>query len=278
VNKKLSIITINLNNAVGLKKTIESVVNQSYYQFEYIIIDGASIDDSVGVINMFKDKIDYWVSEKDNGIYHAMNKGILKACGEYCIFLNSGDLLVDNILDNVFSLDFNEDIIYGNAIFEDKDGPININQGCGKSSLSFYDFYSDTIRHQSAFIKRRLFDEYGLYDESFSIVSDWYFFIKAIIFGDATCQYRNINISHFDIGGIGTNFTQQHKEERETVFRKLLPEKVIIDYENFHIMKQQFEMLSKETARYRHRFLLADKLLSAIKFLINVAKDGIPFK
>ena len=88
---KLSVITINFNNRDGLRKTIESVVNQTYNDFEYIIIDGGSTDGSVDVIKEYADRIDYWVSEPDKGIYNAMNKGIDVAKGEYCIFMNSGD-------------------------------------------------------------------------------------------------------------------------------------------------------------------------------------------
>ena len=88
---KLSIITVNYNNVKGLVDTIESIVNQTNNDFEYIIIDGGSMDGSVDVIKRYIDKIDYWVSEKDHGIYHAMNKGIKVATCEYCIFMNSGD-------------------------------------------------------------------------------------------------------------------------------------------------------------------------------------------
>ena len=87
---KLSVITINYNNRDGLHKTIASVVNQSWREFEYIVIDGGSTDGSVDVIKSFADRIDYWVSEPDKGIYNAMNKGIDVAQGEYCIFINSG--------------------------------------------------------------------------------------------------------------------------------------------------------------------------------------------
>ena len=83
---KLSIITINFNNAEGLKKTMESVFSQSFNDFEYLIIDGGSTDGSVEIIKQNK-KINYWISEKDNGIYDAMNKGILKSFGNYLLFL-----------------------------------------------------------------------------------------------------------------------------------------------------------------------------------------------
>ena len=88
---RLSIITINYNNREGLRKTIESVVNQTYRNFEYIIIDGGSTDGSVEVVKEYADRISYWVSEPDNGIYNAMNKGVLAANGKYIQFLNSGD-------------------------------------------------------------------------------------------------------------------------------------------------------------------------------------------
>ena len=86
-----SIITINYNNSEGLRQTIDSVVSQTYHEYEYIVIDGGSTDGSVDIIGFFSDKVDYWVSEKDRGIYHAMNKGVAQAHGDYCIFMNSGD-------------------------------------------------------------------------------------------------------------------------------------------------------------------------------------------
>lgn len=93
---KLSIITINYDNKEGLLKTILSVVNQINHDYEYIIIDGGSNDGSVDIIKDYADKIDYWVSSKDKGIYNAMNKGIDVAKGEYCIFMNSGDTFYDS--------------------------------------------------------------------------------------------------------------------------------------------------------------------------------------
>ena len=100
---KLSIITINLNNASGLEKTIQSVINQTYKDFEFIVIDGASTDGSVEVIKKYSSGINYWVSESDTGIYNAMNKGIRKAQGEYCLFLNSADYLFSpNLISAVY--------------------------------------------------------------------------------------------------------------------------------------------------------------------------------
>lgn len=88
---KYSIITVNLNNANGLKETIDSIVNQTCCDYEYLIIDGGSTDDSLSIIKQYKDQIDYWVSEPDKGIFNAMNKGINVSHGDYLIFMNSGD-------------------------------------------------------------------------------------------------------------------------------------------------------------------------------------------
>src|SRR5687768_8039033 len=119
---KVSIITINLNNAADLKLTIESILNQTYKDFEFIIIDGGSTDGSLDLIKQNEDKITSWISEKDKGIFNAMNKGILKATGEYLIMLNAGDLFHDpKVLQDIFEgKNHTEDILYGNALLESK--------------------------------------------------------------------------------------------------------------------------------------------------------------
>src|SRR5690348_17657794 len=107
---KLSIITINLNNVKGLQKTMESVFAQTFTDYEYIIIDGGSTDGSVSEIKKHQNKLVYWISENDKGIYNAMNKGIVKANGEYILFMNSGDYLyTDNTIKEVFQKSNNED-------------------------------------------------------------------------------------------------------------------------------------------------------------------------
>ena len=104
MRSKLSIITVNRNNAGGLKKTIDSVTAQTYTGFEFIIIDGASEDDSPRIIREHAGRLSYWISEPDNGTYDAMNKGIRAATGEYCLFLNSGDFLIHpGVLEEIFN-------------------------------------------------------------------------------------------------------------------------------------------------------------------------------
>jgi glycosyltransferase involved in cell wall biosynthesis len=149
---KLSIISININNKNGLRKTIESVVNQNFTNFEYIVIDGGSSDGSVEIIKEFEDKISYWISEPDKGIYNAMNKGIQVAKGEYLLFLNSGDWLVDEVKlsDVIENLNVFDLIIYDLFFVEEhnqsrKKHPVDI-------TLSY--IIEKTISHPSTFIKR----------------------------------------------------------------------------------------------------------------------------
>src|ERR1700749_5163063 len=120
MNPLLSIITINYNDSEGLGTTINSVKHQNYRPIEFIIIDGGSTDGSKELIEKNISIVDHWVSEKDEGIYHAMNKGIQKAKGEYLLFLNSGDYLNDsNTLAILIADHHNEDIIYGDIFMKE---------------------------------------------------------------------------------------------------------------------------------------------------------------
>lgn len=179
---KLSIITINYNNKIGLQKTIDSVISQTFKDYEWIIIDGGSTDGSKELIEKYSSYITYWISEPDKGIYNAMNKGIKVAKGEYLQFLNSGDALYSNIIiDELFKYNIYGDIIYGNAIFLKKDKTQFLVTPPKKISLSYF-VSGHVINHQSTFIKKELFDN-NPYNENFQLVSDWEFEIKQAILG-----------------------------------------------------------------------------------------------
>ena len=187
---KVSIVTINYNNVEGLKKTLSSVFEQSYRDIEHIIIDGGSTDGSVDAIKeyvaanpsndpFFKHTIN-WVSEKDSGIYNAMNKGIRKANGAYVQILNSGDIfanldVVERIVAEIEKVEYPE-LFYGNMIKKDyATGKI-----LGKSKeveYSLRQYYTSTMNHDCCYIRRDVYDKYGLYDESLKIVSDWKWFL-----------------------------------------------------------------------------------------------------
>ncbi|MDR2593218.1 MAG: glycosyltransferase [Fibromonadaceae bacterium] len=220
---KLSIITINRNNANGLKQTLASVAEQTFKDFEHIVIDGASTDDSVDVIKKFP-HIAYYVSESDNGRYDAMNKGIKQAKGEYCLFLNSGDYLASQtVLEQVFLNSFNEDIIYGNILFKNLEGSIQKIAKPKDFSISF--FIEDTFGHPSSFTKTELLIKLKGYRTDMSIVSDWAFFLEAIYVYGASYKYLPIFISVFITDGIcsDTNNIPLIQAEREKVWKDLFP-------------------------------------------------------
>jgi glycosyltransferase involved in cell wall biosynthesis len=233
---KLSIITVNLNNHSGLRKTIDSVVNQTYADYEYIIIDGSSSDRSLEVIKEYLDKIDYWVSESDKGIYNAMNKGIKKAKGDYCYFLNSGDFLYSNdTLEKVFNLCDESDIIYGDILVTSSQNSWVLKH---PPDLSFLYFYTREICHQAAFIKRCLFDENGFYNESLKVVSDWEFFLKTIILSVSKYKHVNLIISVYTTGGFGYQNPQLYLAERQQVLEVNFPKLILKDYE---VYKSNYE-------------------------------------
>ena len=227
---KLSIITINYNHKEGLLKTIKSVVNQTYHDIEYIVIDGGSTDGSVDVVKQYEDSISYWISEPDCGIYNAMNKGVAKATGEYCLFLNSGDSLhgTDSILEFVSKLS-GEDLLMGRVMcipsgriaWDDISYP-----------LTMLDFYlGGPVPHQACLIRRALFNKH-LYDEELRIVSDWKFFLQVIV--QDQCSYKIVDtvVSDFEEGGISSN-RQKCNIEREKVLRELLSYAILMDYKRF---------------------------------------------
>jgi glycosyltransferase involved in cell wall biosynthesis len=166
-----SVITINFNNLDGLIKTVESVLSQSYELIEYIIIDGGSSDGSKEFLIENSQQIDFWVSEKDNGVYHAMNKGLNIAKGDFCIFLNSGDFFYDKfVLEKVnFSLDKNYSLIYGIILWEIHREMWNPMVGYKSYEIT----KKSEIPHQGCFFNTNELKAIGGYKEEFKIVSDW---------------------------------------------------------------------------------------------------------
>jgi glycosyltransferase involved in cell wall biosynthesis len=220
---KLSIVTVNYNNAEGLERTIKSVVSQTFRDFEYIIIDGGSTDSSTDVIKQYEEQIDYWVSEKDGGIYPGMNKGFRKTKGEYVNFMNSGDCFhSSDVLEKIFALNTNADIITGAHW-----GSPHPN--VGKYGVTMLDLYTGAIDHQASFIRRSLALNHP-YDEKYKIVSDWKFFIEALIIDNCSFFYTDIIIVDVDMTGISNTNHELNKKEREAVLNELFPKRILDDY------------------------------------------------
>lgn len=207
----ISIITINYNNCLGLEKTIYSVREQRFSDIEFIVIDGLSTDNSKSIILKNQDIISYWVSEKDKGIYDAMNKGIIASHGSYILFLNSGDFLVNkNTLLNIFSEGFSEDLVIGRQLFINSKGKVGRSPKLHNREFNITYFLSSTIPHQATFIKRTLFEKIGYYDITYKVSADWVFWIKAIVENDCSVRIINKNISYMEEGGVSSNMDKCH--------------------------------------------------------------------
>ncbi len=216
---KVSIITINYNNAAGLEKTLASVVNQNFSDFEYIVIDGASTDGSTDVIKKYSEKINYWVSEPDSGIYNAMNKGIRQAKGEYLLFINSGDTLYNNeVLTDIFQHSLESYLIYGDLHRIFPNGETDIVKM--PDYVGIDQMMQATLTHPTTFIKRELFDRYGLYREDLKIVSDWAFFLKVIVFANTSRTHLPIVVASFDMDGLSSQNIKLVQEERQRVINE----------------------------------------------------------
>ena len=319
---KLSIITINYNNAEGLRKTLASVASQTYADIEHVIVDGGSTDGSVEIIREYADeqairlqgyeairpekngKADdtlpnrpiaqspnrheiRWISEPDKGIYNAMNKGIEIALGkrvvnddhtsspiansqlpialtDYIQILNSGDILAaDDVTERMFqamgngqwAID-NENnrqspiangpqipIFYGNMTKVNAAGQI-----VGKSGYTEYSlrqFYQSTLNHDCAYIRKDLFEEYGLYDENLKIVSDWKWYLQAIGLGRVKPEYVDIDVTIFDDGGISETNLALRNAERRKVLEEVLPPAVLWDYDTHAFEMEQMKRLRR---------------------------------
>lgn len=232
---KLSIITINYNDVEGLKKTIESVVSQTSSDYEYIVIDGGSTDGSPEVIHQYQDRLTYWVSEPDRGIYHAMNKGILRAKGEYCHFLNSGDYLLSGDVTERMLSDLPDcSFLYGNRMRK-VNGKVQIEKTYAGRQITLFDMYRSTFLHPTTYIRRSMFEKYGLFDETLKIVSDWKFFLIAIGLNNERVAYKDVDMVWFDSGGISSTMLDLDKKERAQVLEETLPANLLPDYKEFAI-------------------------------------------
>ena len=209
----ISIITINYNNVKGLQKTMDSVISQTFQDFEFIVIDGNSTDKSIDLVKQCP-RINEWVSENDNGIYDAQNKGVLKANGNYLLFLNSGDCFVSSyVLQKVSSaLLGGKSFYYGNLILEKN--KIKENHLAPKEiDIDF--MLNSTFWHPCVFIKSDLFKQFGLYRTSFKIVGDYEFFIRCLLKPNISTEYVNEFITEFEGNGISNDASQNETQTKE---------------------------------------------------------------
>lgn len=210
-----SIVTICFNEEKKIEETCKSVKEQSCKDFEWIVLDGKSTDNTFQVLKKYRKNMSYFVSEKDSGRYNAMNNGIKKSKGEYLIFLHGGDFFKDkNVLQK--TKEFIEqdkktsEIYYGDLQYDN--GEI---VSYKHSVLNKKFFITKTISHQATFIKRGLFKKIGNYDESYRIVADFDFWIRAIALKNIKVKYLPLIVSVFDQEGLSTTPKMAKKQIAE---------------------------------------------------------------
>lgn len=235
---KLSIVTINLNNKNGLQKTINSVVNQTYKDYQWIVIDGGSSDGSKDLLKVYDSKISLSISEKDGGIYNAMNKGIKECYGEYVLFLNSGDYLFDNhVLEGAIKYLSGKDFYVGYQ--KSQSGILRIGEVSNMENLVNIFIFGTGFPHGSTFIKKTTFEKFGLYSEEAILSSDGWHFYKALFLGGAEVGIIPFVITVFAPGGVSDGQTQMIHDEQSKFLSKYPLHQFLNNFykENYEIVK-----------------------------------------
>ncbi len=270
---KLSIITVNLNNRDGLQKTIDSVVSQTFKDFEWIVIDGGSTDGSKELLEQYADHFAYWVSEPDKGIYNAMNKGIRIAKGEYLMFLNSGDTYYKcTTLSDLIKTGLDADIVFGNYILQEEKTNNEKEPISFPDILPMHQLVCHSIGHASSAIKSELLKE-ELYDETLRIVSDWKFFLRKALEGKSF-QHVDIIICVFDGTGISSTNESLLQEERQKVLIKEIPPCIIADSEIINDLTEKllpflYNWQTRDVLHYSSKKKIYHKIISAALSLIK---------
>lgn len=219
---QISIITVVYNGKELLEKTINSIVSQSSSNYEYLIIDGGSTDGTLDIIKKYSDKINYWISEKDKGIYDAMNKGIEAAKGEYILFLNAGDeLYAPDVLKTIFSKSPEADIFYGETVLTDDEKELGTRSELSTRKLPENLTWKSlskgmVVCHQSFIVRKELIP---FYDMQYKLSSDIDWVIKCLKNSKNTVNTHLI-ISKYLIGGYSVKNIRKSWTERFIILKK----------------------------------------------------------
>ena len=203
---KVSIITIAYNNSETISETVESVLKQSYNNIEYIIIDGQSIDNTVEIIKSYGDRISKYISEKDNGIYDAMNKGVTLAKGDIIGFINADDKLNSNDcvseIVKVFQIQ-NADVVYGDKIYTEANNPDKVVRYWKSGEYNKNNFKKGWMPpHLSTYIRREFYEKYGKFRTDFKIAADYELMFRFMYKYNAKSKYLPKIIARMRAGGI----------------------------------------------------------------------------
>ena len=220
---RISIISINYNNLEGLKQTRESILCQTYKNYEWIVVDGGSNDGSKEFIEEHSDEMSFWCSERDEGVYNAQNKGTKLASGDYVIYMNSGDTFYDSrVLEDVFFECQTEDVLYGDwtqVFMEGKKKEIISSPGA-----DYMFFLSNNICHQAMFIKTSLLKE-SPYDETYKLYADWAKWAE-LAYKGKSFKYFHRMICNFMMGGMSGENEKENTKERNRIKKEFYPESI----------------------------------------------------
>ena len=280
---RLSIITINRNNSAGLEKTLQSVAIQTFKEFEYVIIDGASTDNSIEIIRKYESQFAHlkWVSEPDSGIYNAMNKGIRMTTSDYIQILNSGDVLAgDNVVERMLSAlkerNYPE-ILYGNMMKAFDDGRVVRDRGFAGSHPTMMGFIHGTLNHDPVYILSSLFDKFGLYREDLPITADWRWYVEAIPLGGTVPVYVDIDVTVFDMTGISETQVERRELERDEELKRILPVGVYEDYKAYSFPMEQYRRIKRYVVVYK-LFYFVERVLFKMEKRRNRRKQEVAYQ
>ena len=230
----ITVITVVLNDRKHISQTIESVINQSFKNFEYIIVDGGSTDGTLDIIKKYNENIDLLISEPDNGIYDAMNKGISFSNGRYIYFLNSGDKIINKtcFYDLSTQLKNNHDILYGNINIIDSNNVGNIQE---HKSFKRINLLKKTICHQAIFFKKEIFSQIGVFNLDYKIKSDYEWLLRYYFnYGRRKVFHIQYTIADYLTGGISFN-NEKDKIEKYVILKIYFSKIEIILYQIFNL-------------------------------------------
>lgn len=218
---KVSIITSVYNNKSTIKDAIESVLSQTYHNIEYIVVDGASNDGTIDIINKYQDKISQYVSEKDKGIYDGLNKGVDLASGDVIAFLHSDDIYADeNVIADIVKVfeSTDTDSIYGDLVYVDKEDTSKIFRYWKSGEYTFKKLRNGWMPpHPTFFVKKEFYDKFGKFDLAFGIAADYDFMLRMLGKYKITTSYLPKVLYKMRVGGASNrslkNIIQKSKED-----------------------------------------------------------------
>jgi GT2 family glycosyltransferase len=217
---RVSVITVVYNGAQHLEECIIAVERQTYPHIDHIIVDGGSTDGSVDIIRRHESHLARWVSERDEGLYDAMNKGVAMVSdpGAYVLFANADDrIYTSDAIAKVMEKSNGEDLVYGKMIFTDGDFAGTIGR-----EVTFRDLSLETLCHPATFVRRSVFDKVGRFDRSYSVAADYDFIVRAFKAG-VTTRFVDVIVSSMRMGGVSDDRFVLSCAERKRVIRSQFP-------------------------------------------------------